>query len=223
MSKNKQATIQAALQMVREEMADLGTKIRNSEPGAERDQLEAEMRKLMDSIGLEYVSNPDLKPADGTESAPETAAAAKLTTEAPPPSSTDVINAKVASQSLWQRAKQLYQNNVKKFWAGVAVVIAGGAGLVYYMKNKDSAAVSSVSSLTRSIQDVDVTADTTADAGASIFARIGAWIVSAGQATKTFFVDGYVKLSTWVKGLFNKSTTETTDAMPDVAPEVIPA
>lgn len=187
MSKNDQ--LQNAIKLVRAEIASLGEQIRNTPEGNERSALEIRMKELMDQIGMEYVSNPDLKatPADAPK-----AAEIKL--------------------SIVQRLKLSYALNKKKYWAGLAAILGLAAGAAYYfVKVKNTqATVSSVLGMAEGAADAapeSTTTDTT-EASASVFAKIGDAILKGGAAVKNFLVGAYHTVAGFVKNLFTKTNTE---------------
>jgi hypothetical protein len=213
-TKNKPSALDHAIKVIKTQMDTLATQIREAQPGEERDALEAQMKTLMGSIGMEYVSNPDLSTASAPVVETSTVSITSTTTTATPA-------APAAKLSWWQRAKLCYQNNVKKFWAGLAVLVGGAAGAAYYYtKIKNSSTVSSVSAVSHAADvAVEVTTDVGTEAPTPIFTRIGTWIIDAGAYVKNAAIGAWA----WVKNLFNKSTKETSNGNPEVIVDAVPA
>lgn len=241
---NKAGQVTHALKVVREEIKSLAEKINAAPAGAERDKLEAQMKEVTGAIGLQWEGLPDMPTAPTPASeitgdvpvasvgkailksmseAPHVAGSGKTIDELAD-AATQKINAAVVGLSFWQRTKLCYTNNKKKFWAGLALVLGAAAGAAYYfVKVKNSEAVSSAMAMAET-GATEAAPETTEAASASIFARIGDWIVTAAKATKDFVVNGVSKLVAWVKNLFNNTNKETTNGQPEAAaPEAVPA
>lgn len=207
---NKESQFAHAIKTVRTSVNDLTTKIANAQPGAERDALEAQLKQLMEDVGMEYTTNPKLKQAEATVTKTETTVEEVVT---------ERKSVTIVKPSLWQRVKTSYAMNKKKFWAGFAVILGAAAGTVYYfVKVKGGTAAPALARMAEA--GIEAPADVPAgegEAAASVFTRIGAWFVSAGASIK----NGFVAAINWVKNLFTKTAKESANA--EVPAEAVPA
>jgi hypothetical protein len=187
--------------------------------GQDRENLEIEIKTMLTSIGLDASLLEIEQPAGDTSGVGAKLAVALegLNNAAAAQIKLDVTPAAVkeAKPSLWARFKAWVAGNKKKAIAGALTVFAGAAGLWFWLRGKNiSTAVSSVSGMT------DATVESTpVDAGtASIFTRIGHWLVEATATAKGWLVSAW----NWAKGLFNRNTTAT-EVTVESAPEAAPA
>jgi hypothetical protein len=196
--------------------------------GDERAEIEQRISALLASIGLEHVelevridntaATEDINAAVGV-GAKIALGIDAATTEAAKHVKIDVkSNADEAKPGLWARFKAWVGDNKKKAIAGALTIFAGAAGLWFWLRGKNiSTPVSSVSGAT----DVTVTDPAPVPAetgGASIFSRVGAWLVEAAVTVKGWSISAW----NWVKGLFNRTTTAT-EATIENTVEAVPA
>lgn len=109
---------------------------------------------------------------------------------------------KIEQPGLWTRFKVWCGENKKKAVAGALTVLAGAAGLWYWLSGKNTnVTVSSVSHL--DTVTIEGPVETPA-ADPSIFTRIGDWIVGVAGAVKA----GTLSAWNWVTGLFTRTNSE---------------
>jgi hypothetical protein len=225
-----------AIGLVRGQITDLRKQL-YGKTGEEKAALEAKVKELLTSIGLDQTELEinDIAATTGVAGATEatagvgakillnieaaTEAAAKINetsaakkvdvkvTGADGSTTTTTTTVKTEEPGLWQRFKNWCGENKKKVIAGGLALVAGAAGLWFWLNGKNTAvAVSSVSGVEVNVEAPIEPSIPAGETDPSIFARIGAWIVSVGSAIKGYAVSAW----SWVKGLFTSNKTVET-------------
>jgi hypothetical protein len=198
-----------------------------SATGEARAKLETEIKNLIASIGLDTTELEIEPEASATGAAADGVGAkilvglAKINSEAAKLTGEAAAGLAAANEkpSLWARFKAWVGENKKKAVAGALTIFAGAAGLWFWLRGKNiNTAVSSVSRMTDTAAADTATEVPVEDAGSTVFTRIGEWFVNAGVTVKGWFVSAY----TWVKNLFNRTTTAT-EATGEANAEAVPA
>lgn len=194
--------------------------------GEARAQLETEIKALIASIGLDATELEIESEASATGQVGEgvgtkilvgltkiTGDAAKLTGEA-----ANGLAGATEEPSLWARFKAWVSENKKKAVAGALTIFAGAAGLWFWLRGKNiNTAVSSVSRMADTATDA-TTEIPVEETSSTVFTRIGEWFVNAGVTVKGWAISAY----TWIKNLFNRTTT-VTEATGEAPAEAVPA
>jgi hypothetical protein len=222
-----------AISVVKGQVTDLRKQL-YGKTGEEKAALEAKVKELLASIGLDQTelevndiaastTGPGVAEnavgvgakillnieaaTDAAAKINETNAAKKVdvkVTGADGSTTTTTTTVKTEEPGLWQRFKNWCGENKKKVIAGGLFLVAGAAGLWFWLNGKNTAVtVSSVSGVEVNIETPIEPSIPAGETDPSIFARIGAWFVSVGSAIKGYAVSAW----SWVKGLFTSNKT----------------